>query len=179
MFTAKEVEMGSGSKYQRAGVSEKVVVTEVNLLTNEVNGNKSIQFKTLNENSEEGSSKRLSLNTVVKEGNKTSAWMVTAKYLINTITSATGKSIEDAKGVLEAKDETELTKKLTNTLVGKSFRGLFSSREYNPGKFSIELYTTEPIGGTRLVYDTSNPYYNTRLPKSENTAVEAGGDLPF
>ena len=186
MFSAKDVKVGNGSKYQSAGVSEKVTVSEIELKVNEQYNSKSLVLKTLNENKQEGQSKRLSLNTEIKAGSQVAAWTITAKYLLNVIMSATGKSLEEAQAVLEVKDEKALIKNLENTLIGKPFRGLFSSREYQPDKFAIELYTTEPVGGTRLVWDTTNQYYNKRLPSvnlgemgAEAMPAKSGDDLPF
>lgn len=177
MFTAKDVTVGNGSKYQSAGISEKVKITSVDYTVNEQYNSKSITMKTINENEQEGQTKRLSLNTEVKEGNKTSAWTVTAKYLLNILMS-TGKTYEEAQAVLEAKNEEELVKNLSSALVGKEFRGLFGQREYQPGKFYTELYTTEPVGGTKLVWDPNNQYYVKKLPTAaSNTAT--GNDLPF
>lgn len=183
MFTAADVKVGNGSKYQSAGISEKVVITDVILNENSVYNTKSLTLKTLNENNQEGQSKRLSLNDELKEGNKTTGWKVSAKSLLNIIMSSTGKSLEEAQAVLEAKNEAELISNLKSTILNKPFRGLFSSREYQPGKFAIELYTTEPVGGTRLVWDPNNTYYVNRLPQADsNTATgqpAKGNDLPF
>ena len=169
MFDTKDVSVNTGSKYQERGVSEKVTIAEVVLV--ESNGINSLQLKTINENSQEGQSKRLSLKTEVSPGKSVAAWTITAKYLLNVIKSATGVSDDEARLVLEAKSIDELKSKLTNTLVGKSVRGLFSSREYQEGKFAIELYITEPVGGTRLVFDISNKFYNTVLAKPESSGL--------
>ena len=184
MFTAKDVTAGNDSKYQTVGVSEKVKVTEVILNHNEQYNSYSLTIKTINENDQVGQSKRMSLNTEVREGNKVAAFTVTAKNLINILMS-TGKTLEESQAVLEAKDQQELAKKVSSALVGKEFRGLFGKREYNPGKFVTELYTTEPVGGTKLVWDADNPYYVKRMPGSaSNTAspdghVSTTSDLPF
>lgn len=182
MFTAEDVKVGNGSKYQSAGISEKVVITDVILNVNEVYNSKSLSLKTLNENGQEGQSKRLSLNDELKPGNKTTGWKVSAKSLLNIIMSATGKSLEEAQAVLKAKDETELVSNLKGAILNKPFRGLFSSREYQPGKFAIELYTTETVGGTRLVWDPNNQYYVSRLPQADSTeptGAKKADDLPF
>lgn len=179
MFTAEDITVGNGSKYQLAGINEKVKVTEVVLNHSEQWNTYSLTLKTINENEQEGQSKRLSLNTEVKEGNKTSGWTVTAKYLINILMS-TGKTLEEAQAVLKAKDQADLAKKLETNLIGKEFRALFGMREYQPDKYATELYTTEPVGGTRLVWDPNNQYYIKRLPKAaSNTAGESANDLPF
>ncbi len=176
MFNANEVEVSevSGSKYQRAGVSEKVMITEFTL--NEAKT--SIKFKTINENQEEGNSKLLSLNQELKPGNKTTAWKVSSKYLIYLIMAATGKSVEEAKAVLDAKSEDDLVAKLTKTLIGKTFRGLFGTKEAQNGKIYVELYSFEPAGGTRLVYDPTNTYYNAKTSPLAVTNTEKQ-DLPF
>lgn len=171
MFDASDVEVSSGSKYQEAGVSEKVTITEVVLIEN--NGVNSIQLKTINELNKEGQSKRLSLKTEVTPGKSMSAWKVSARYLLNVIISATGCSVETAQEVLKADSINDLVSKLTKTLVGKTVRGLFTSREYQTGKFAIELYITEPVGGTRLVWDPKNDKYNSFLP------VVKLDDMPF
>ena len=178
MFTAKDVTVGNGSKYQSAGVSEKVKVTQVDLNHNEQWNSYSISLKTINENEQEGSSKRLSLNTEIKEGSKVSGWTVSAKYLINILMS-TGKTLEEAQSVLEAKDPQGLVKNLSTALVGKEFRGLFGKREYQPGKFITELYTTEPVGGKKLVWDPTSQYYVKRLPGSTTVEAKPADDIPF
>jgi hypothetical protein len=183
MYSAEDVKVGNGSKYQSAGVSENVMITEVTLNHNEQWNTKSITLKTINENKQEGQSKRLSLTTTIKEGSQIAAWKISAKYLLNVIMSATGKTLEEAQAVLECKDDASLIKNLESTLIGKSFRGLFSQREYQPGKYAVELYTTEPIGGTRLVWDAKNQYYNKPLPSVSISSL--GGEsvpsdgLPF
>lgn len=184
-FSAEEVKVSNTegtSKYQQPGVSEKVMVTEVMLLKNEQWNTTSIQFRTVNENDQIGLSKRLSLKQEVSAGKSVSAWTVTAKNLLTMLMSI-GLTREQADKVLNAKDEIELTKNLENALIGKPFRGLFASREYQPNKFATELYSTEPVGGTRLVYDPSNKNHLSKLdiaqadlPKQE---IKKDDDLPF
>lgn len=174
MFTAKDVTVGNGSKYQSAGISEKVKITEI-ILNDGASPN--IDMKTINENKEVGQSKRLFLNTEVKPGKQTSAFKVSAKYLINVLMS-TGKTLEEAQNVLEAKTLPELIKNLNTHLIGKEFRGLFSKKEYQPGKFYTELYATEKVGGTKLVWDTTNPHYVSRLPQAESAVVSTTDDMP-
>ncbi len=178
MFDAENITVSSGSKYQEAGVSERVTITEVVLLENM--GVESIQLKTVNDKDQIGQSKRLSLKTEVSPGKSVAAWTVSAKYLLNVIKSATGLSDDDSRAVLKAGSVKELVQKLTNALVGKVVRGLFSSREYQPGKFAIELYITEAVGGTRLVWDINSKFYNSRLAIPEGQS-ESGkpSDLPF
>ena len=182
--SAEEVKVGGGSKYQSAGISEKVTIAEVKLIVNEQYKTKTIQLSTVNEYEQSGLSKRLSLNIVVNPGKSVSAWTVSAKYLLNLLMS-TGKTEEDSRKVLNASDENELVKNLSRELVGKSVRGLFSSREYQPGKFAIELYATEPVGGNRLVYDPNNKNHNDKLPKADSSSefdtsnVSPSSDLPF
>ncbi len=182
MFNAESVELsvsGNGTKYQRAGVSEKVVVTEFTMNDEKT----SIKFKTTNENGEEGNSKFLSLSLVAKEGAKCSAWTVTAEHLVKLIMAATGKTVEDAKEVLNAKDQADLLNKLSKTLVGQPFRGLFGTKESTNGKTYVELYAAEPVGGTRLTYDPNNTSYNKKANGSTTSVVTAtAGDnssLPF
>lgn len=175
MFSAEGLKPVGESKYQTAGVSEKVTITEVVVV--ETNDVKRIQFKTINESGKEGQSKRLSLKTDVSPGKTVAAWTISAKYLQNVIISATKVSVEESQAVLKAGSVEELRKNLERSLVGQSVRGLFSSREYQPGKFATELYTTEPVGGTRLVFDKINKNHNSTLPKAE--AVTEGDGLPF
>jgi hypothetical protein len=173
MFTADDVEVKGGSKYQGAGVNEKVAITEINLVEL-ASGKKVIEMKTINEHNQEGKSRRLYLDTNVSEGRSASAWTVSAKYLLNLIMAANKSTSEEAKVVLKADNEVGLVKNLNTALIGKPFRGLFSSKEYQPGKFAIELYGSESIGGTRLVFDANNVYMNSLLPKASATS-----DLPF
>ena len=91
-FSAKDVVESAGSKYQQAGVSEKVTITEL-VLVEGVNGN-SLQFKTINEKEQIGQSKRLSLKNEVSIGKTVSAWTVSAKYLLNLLKAATGMTHE-------------------------------------------------------------------------------------
>lgn len=173
MFNTSEVKVGGTSKYQSAGVSERVVVTQVMLVKNEQFNTASIQFKTNNENDQAGLSKRLSLKQDVTPGKSVSAWTVSAKYLLTTLMSM-GYSRAEADAILNAADEAGLVKNLENAMIGKPFRALFSSREYQPGKFAIELYSTEAVGSTRLSWDPTNKNHNSKL------EVEPQGDgLPF
>mgnify|MGYP001589643502 CR=1 FL=1 len=163
MFSASEITPSVG-KYQEAGVSEKVTITEVVLIEN--NGVTSLQLKTSNEHGQTSQSKRLSLKTEVTPGKSVAAWTISAKYLQNVIMSATGCSVVESQVVLKAGSVAELKQNLERSLVGKSVRGLFSSREYQEGKFAVELYVTEAVGGKRLVWDPSNKYYNIKLAPS-------------
>lgn len=182
--SAEDVKVGGGSKYQAAGVSEKVTISEVKLINNEQYGTQSIQLKTINEHDQEGLSKKLSLNTKISDGKTVAAWTVTAKTLLNLLMS-TGKSEEEARAALKQPSVDSLKAKLESELIGKPFRGLFSSREYNPGKFAIELYGSEKLGGNRLVYDPNNKNHNFKLPEADNsnqfaTEQKVGtNDLPF
>ena len=180
MFTVEEVKIGGGSKYQSAGVSEKVTISEVKLITNDTYKTQSIQFATINENEQTGLSKKLSLNTKISEGKKVAAWTITAKYLLNLL-MAVGKTEDEARTLLTAPDVAELVKRLTSATIGKPFRGLFSSREYEPGKCAIELYGVEPVGGNRLVYDPSSAYHNSKLPQADFVSAKSttANDLPF
>jgi hypothetical protein len=173
MFSASEIIPSGGSKYQEKGISESVTITEVVLI--ESDDVKSLQLKTVNEFGKEGQSKRLSLKVDVSPGKIVAAWTISAKYLQNVILSATKCSVAESQAILKASSVTELKSQLENALVGKSVRGLFSSREYQTGKFAIELYITEPVGGTRLAWDVTNKFYNSVM-----AAPEAVGDgLPF
>lgn len=168
-FSADDVVVGSGSKYQAAGVSEKVTFTEIVLVEN--NGVQSIEIKTINEQGQEGRSKRLSLKTDLAPGKTISGWDMTAKYLINQIMSSTGASVDSAKAILKSDSVSDLKSKLESTLIGKTVRGLFSSREYQPGKFAIALHISEPVGGTRLVWDAKSKYHNELLPVAETSTT--------
>src|SRR5258708_3278658 len=168
MFNTSEVKVGSTSKYQPAGVSERVGVTEVLLIKNEQFNTSSLQFKTINENNQAGLSKRLSLKQDVSPGKTVAAWVVSAKYLLTMLMSV-GYTRSEADEVLNANDENQLVKNLENALIGKQFRALFSSREYQSGKFAIELYKTEPVGGTTLGYDPTNKDHNSKLDILETT----------
>ncbi len=176
-FTTREIEVGEVNKYQGKGIAEKCQVTEVVLNYNEQYNSYSLSLKTVNENGQEGKSKRMSLKTDISEGKKVSAWTVTAKSLIGILMSI-GNSRDQADNILEASDEKDLANRLSKALIGKTFRALFSSKEYEPGKFAIELYSTEPVGGTRLFWSDENPYYNIKLEKADNVAPGPGG-LPF
>ena len=182
MFNANDVKVtGTGSKYQTAGVSEKVKITEVVHIHNETFDAHYLQLKTTNENEQAGLSKRLSLNTTVNPGKSVAAWVVSAKYLLGILMSI-GLSETDAKKVLAADSREGLIKNLENSLIGKEFRGLFTSREYQPGKYAIELYNTEPVGGTRLVYDPNNSTHNSKLtagPGDGMSTPKSKDDLPF
>lgn len=176
-FTSKGVSVVEVSKYQGAGVSEKVVITEVSLFKNETYGTTSLKMATLNENGQEGKCKNMSLNIVVGAGKKCSGWDMTARYLKNILMSQ-GNTEAQADDVLEASDENKLKSNLEKAIIGKPFRGLFSSREYEPGKSAIELYVTEPVGGTKLVWDANNKFYNSKLPTAMSTSAGDSG-LPF
>lgn len=183
-FTADNVKVGGVSKWQLPGIAEQVSITEFKIIENEQWNTKYLEFKTINENSQEGKSKRFSLNTTVSAGKSVSGWDVTAKNLLNIIMSATGKSLDEAREVLKADTVEKLVKNLENALIGKSFRGLFGSREYQPDKFTFELYTTEPVGGTKLVWDPNSTFYVKRLPKAEGSSegiinTLPKSDLPF
>ncbi len=177
MFSSKNVSVVELGKYQACGVSERVMITEVMLNINEQFGTKTISFTTSNENGQEGRSKKLSLKTEIGEGKKCSGWDMTARSLKNILMSM-GDTEDEANNVLEAKDENQLVKNLSKGLIGRPVRALFSSREYNPGKFAIELYVTEPVGGTKLKWDPSNKFYNEVLPKPEGVSASSDG-LPF
>jgi hypothetical protein len=187
MFSADSVQVkeASKSKYQQAGVSEKVTITEVILTVNEQWGSKNLTLNTINEDGQTGQSKRLSLKTEKSEGAQMSAWDVSAKYLVNVITSTTGMSVDEAKAVLKADSVEALVKQISDAIVGKSARGLFSRRVYNAeGKYAVELYRMEPIGGTYLKYDPANKYLNVPFSGAASaTPAEGtkapGDDLPF
>ncbi len=183
MFNANNVQVkeAAKSKYQQPGVSEKVTITGVVLTKNEQYNTSAITLGTINEDEQVGNSKRLSLKTEVSEGSQMSAWDVSAKYLINVIQSVTGKSVDESKEVLNAKSVEELVTKLSAELVGKTGRGLFSRREYNAeGKYAVELYRMESVGGTYLKYDPANKYLNVPFAGGTTTG-DAGkkSDLPF
>lgn len=179
MFSAEEVKIGGGSKYQSAGISEQVTISEVKLIHNDTYNTDSIQLTTINEDKQEGLSKRLSLKTKPSEGKTIAAWTISASYLARVLI-ATGKTQEEAKAVITAPDVNTLVKQLTTALVGQTVRGLFSSREYEPNKFAIELYATEKVGGNKLYFDPSNKNHNSKLAVAESLdSAIAKGDLPF
>lgn len=178
MFSVEEVLVSGGSKYQPAGVSEKVTISEVDLVTNEQYNTQTIVMKTMNEDGQEGKSKKLSLKTTISEGKKVSAWTMSARYLMNLLMSV-GYSDPEARAILTVDTPQNLVKNLTSSLVGKEFKGLFSSREYEPGKAAIELYTTEKVGGNKLVWDPTNVNHNSKLPTATSTTVASSSGLPF
>ena len=172
MFNTDNVKISGESKYQSSGISEKVKVKSVELNISEQYGTKTITLKTINEKEQTGNSRKLYLNTEKKEGSKVSAWEVTAEYLIKLLI-ATGKTEDEARKVLVAETVEQLKTNLENNLIGKEFRGLFTAREYQPGKFIVELFKAEPVGGTSLVFDKEKHVKN--LPAQTTTS----DGLPF
>ncbi len=159
MYSAEGIEGGKSSNYQAAGVEKEVKITEVAELESS-DGIPRIQLKTVNGKGQPSVSKKLNLNTEIKPGNQTSAWVMSARYLKNVLASM-GYNSDEQNAALKANSVAELMKNLTKALVNdKPIEGLFSSREYYKtdgtiGK-AIEMYITAPYGSNLLVYDVNN-----------------------
>ncbi len=81
---AAEANTSSQVSYQKPGIFDNVVISEVGL-KHAANGSPYIRMSTSGANGEIGNSTRMFLGTEVKEGKKTSGWGVTARNLINLL----------------------------------------------------------------------------------------------
>jgi hypothetical protein len=184
MFDASDIEVKKVGNYQQPGVEKDVKITDV-VIQDVPNGSPCIQLHTINSKGQKSVSRKLYLNTEVKEGKQTSAWKVSAKFLKGILMSF-GYTVEQQNACLKADTLVNLVAQLKKSMVcNKSIEALFSSKEYIKQDGTIgrvtELYSTAPFGSNILVWDENNKYYNEKVnvvPKVEPNGAE-GSDLPF
>jgi len=184
---ASEEKVGNSSKFQEVGIYDNIRITGV--IAGESNTKKTpfVKLEVEGANGEKSTSAEMYVSTTIKDGSTMSAWNITARNLVGIIKSITGKSEQEAKDAILAKDNKDLASKLATLLVGKPFRAVFYGKEIqgkegkNNWVKATMMYTESmktPISQTKLKFDVNNSKHMEKLPIVDPTTV-VSNDLPW
>ncbi len=187
MFDLKDAAAQAPQKqYQTPGIFENVVITAVNQ-GEASTGSKYIQFETIGADGSIGKSPQMYLNNVAN-GDKPTAWSITARNLKNYLASTHNVSLDEAAEMIKGIGSVEdLKNKVSALLVGRKFRAKFMGVQTSKGFTIAELSGSEsmqvPLAETKLKYDSVKDFkpYKGTLQTSQPTfaKTEVIDDLPF
>jgi len=137
MFSLKQKNEENKVTYQKPGIYDNVVITDIILGKSSWKGSPFIQMNTKNENGDVGRSSKMYLNTVPSEGKEKSAWDVTSKNIIELVVATNNISNKEAEEIQLVTTQSEsqdaqyedLVKNLKNLLLNKPFRGKFKGEQ--------------------------------------------------
>lgn len=173
--------------YQTPGIAT-VEFTEVLLEKTKANGVAFIKLVTKNENGDLGHSSQMFLSTDVKPGKKMAAWNVTARNLVDILTSAHNCDEPTAKDMIAATSEEDLKNKLSARLVGRKVRAKFKGETSQKGNIFAILSQTEsaqvPLEQSRLKFDKDRdikPFQGVPQSNDQQSfeTADKTKDLPF
>lgn len=174
------------SQWQKPGIYENISISKVNLGTAST-GSQYLQFETVAEDGVVGKSPQMYLNNV-KNGDKPTAWSITARNLKSYISSTHNVSTEDAEAMIQGITSVEsLQTKVAALLVGRKFRAKFNGVQTSKGATIAELSGSEsmrtPLDETKLKYDSVKDFkaYQGTVQTSQPVmkATANVDDLPF
>jgi hypothetical protein len=181
-FNLKQEEGSNKVEYQKPGVYDNVVVTEVVLGKSSFKKTTYIELKTLGQNGEVGKSNKMYLSTVPSGTNTVAAWDIT-KRNIGDIVLATNNLTKQEVGEIELvpsnttadieEQYNMLAKKVASLVVGKPFRAKFKGEQNKEG--GIIFSTLDKVEHMNVPKAASglrfNEQYDIKLFKVDNQVV--------
>jgi len=156
-------------EYQKPGIYDNVVITEVVLGKSSHKGSPFIQLKTLGQNGEVGKSSPMYLSTTVGENKKMTAWDMTKRNISDLILATNDISKQEVESIEFVPMNTTATlqeqhemvaQKVSTLLVGKPFRAKFKGEQAQSGTIFATLDRVEsmqvPKVATGLRFDEKN-----------------------
>lgn len=179
--------------YQKPGIYDNVVISEVVLEQTNANHIPYMRVITQGTNGEQGSGPRMFLSTDVKPGKKTSGWGVTARNLTDWLMATHNVEEAEAKTMITGVASNEaLVTKVSALLVGRKFRAKFKGETSQKGNIYAMLAQAEsmkvPSESTKLKYSETydiKPYQSHDGQQSQLNVVgntnttETNDGLPF
>lgn len=143
--------------YQKTGIFDNVVISEVVLEHSSKAGVPYMRVITQGVNGEIGSGPKMYFSTDVKEGKRTSGWGVTARSLTDWIMSTHNVDEVTAQDLMKEIPTIDAAiKKVSALLVGRKFRAKFKGETSQKGNIYAILAQTEsmqvPLESSRLKY---------------------------
>jgi hypothetical protein len=183
------------TSYNAPGIYDNVVITDIKVDTPDGRNHYIVPLTKSPEGL--GRSRKMYLNTDVKEGKTTSAWKITARQIVEIIKAANNWDDTQAKNSLGnlnlAADGVninaeELAAKLSAVIVGKPFRAVFHGEQRTNAEGVTRVYTemmyvesmNVPKAESKLKFDPTIHIKNVNVNTTATTATTAGAnDLPF
>lgn len=183
------------TSYNAPGIYDNVVITDIKVDTPDGRNHYIVPLTKSPEGL--GRSRKMYLNTDVKEGKTTSAWKITARQIVEIIKAANNWDDTQAKNSLGnlnlAADGVninaeELAAKLSAVIVGKPFRAVFHGEKRTNAEGITRVYTemmyvenmNVPKAESKLKFDAAIHIKNVNINTTATTATATGSnDLPF
>jgi hypothetical protein len=179
------------TSYNAPGIYDNVVITDIKVDTTPGRNHYIVPLTKSPEGL--GRSRKMYLNTDVKEGKTTSAWKITARQIVEIIKATNNMDDAQAKNslgnlTLSADgvniNAEELAAKLSAVIVGKPFRAVFHGEQRTNAEGITRVYTemmyvesmTVAKEQSKLKFDPAIHIKNVNV--NATTATQAG-DLPF
>ena len=184
-FNLNEASEKNTIDYQKPGIYDNVIITEVVAEKSSVKAVPYLKLVTKGTNGEVGSSARMFLSTVVGEGKKTSAWAITARHLVDLLKATNNVDEATAKSMINVENEQQLISKVSALLVGKPFRAKFKGEEGQKGGIFAVLSLVESMqvdkAASSLKFSIEKDIKKYEGPKTTEapTSAAVNSDLPF
>lgn len=180
------------TSYNAPGIYDNVVITDIKVDTTPGRNHYIVPLTKSPEGL--GRSRKMYLNTDVKEGKTTSAWKITARQIVEIIKATNNFDDTQAKNSLGnlnlAADGVninaeELAAKLSAVIVGKPFRAVFHGEQRTNAEGVTRVYTemmyvesmNVPKAESKLKFDAT--IHIKTVSVNTTTATATTGDLPF
>lgn len=180
------------TSYNAPGIYDNVVITDIKVDTTPGRNHYIVPLTKSPEGL--GRSRKMYLNTDVKEGKTTSAWKITARQIVEIIKASNNWDDTQAKNSLGnlnlAADGVninaeELAAKLSAVIVGKPFRAVFHGEQRTNAEGVTRVYTemmyvesmNVPKAESKLKFDPTIHVKTVSVNTTPATATT--GDLPF
>ena len=180
------------TSYNAPGIYDNVVITDIKVDTTPGRNHYIVPLTKSPEGL--GRSRKMYLNTDIKEGKTTSAWKITARQIVEIIKASNNWDDTQAKNSLGnlnlAADGVninaeELAAKLSAVIVGKPFRAVFHGEQRTNAEGVTRVYTemmyvesmNVPKAESKLKFDPTIHVKTVSVNTTPATATT--GDLPF
>jgi hypothetical protein len=178
--------------YNAPGIYDNVVITDIKVDTTPGRNHYIVPLTKSPEGL--GRSRKMYLNTDVKEGKTTSAWKITARQIVEIIKASNNWDDTQAKNSLGNLNLSadgvninaeELAAKLSAVIVGKPFRAVFHGEQRTNAEGVTRVYTemmyvesmNVPKAESKLKFDPA--IHVKTVSVNTTTATATTGDLPF
>lgn len=175
------------SKYLSPGINVPVKVKQI---TQGLSSKKASPYVEITIEDESGKtcSQQYYLNTVVPEGGKTSAWVISRDAILQLITAITGVDEETALGKLVGITTDNISVKLSAFMIGKPFAIVLGGEWVNPtdtekqpwikALFGTGNFATTVAKASELKYNPAKAIKGVAAPTANTATTTTGTAIP-
>lgn len=185
MFDLSQASEGNvSSNYQKPGIYDNVVISEVVLEETSRQKVPYLRLVTKDTDGAIGSSVKMFLGTETKEGKQTSGFAITARNIVDLIIATHNIEEAAAKAMIKVATPQELVDKTAALLVGKPFRCKFKGTYTAKNNIYAEIGQVESmrIETTRMNYKEARdikPYQGPVVVNTTESIAGPASDMPF